>query len=75
MVAELIAIALIQLTGPGSQVIHVNPDQIVTTRVVRPTQKDQFGPGVQCLVHTADGKYISVLETCDEVRLRMERMR
>jgi hypothetical protein len=66
------ATALIMLTGPEHQPISVNPAQIVTTRSVRPSAKEDFARGIRCLVHTTDGKFISVVETCDDVRKKME---
>jgi hypothetical protein len=63
---ELLAVALIVLTGPGGQVIDVNPAEIVSIR--EPREESHFGKDVHCLINTVDGKFITVVETCDIVR-------
>jgi hypothetical protein len=66
----LTSVLIITLTGPDSQPITLNVDQIVSVRP--PRSKDHFAPGTQCLVSTADGKMSTVTETCAEVERRME---
>ena len=66
----IIAFHLVQLTGLDGQVIELNPDQVVSVRPVR--EMDHFGKGINCLIHTTDGKYLAVTETCDMVRNRLE---
>jgi hypothetical protein len=63
--AVVLALELIQLTGPERQVIQVNPNVIVSLRA--PRVNEHFAPGAKCLVHTGDGKIIVVLETCEQV--------
>lgn len=65
----LAAIHLVALTGPDGQVILINPPEVVTVRTVRAT--DHHPPKTQCLIHTADGKFIAVRETCAEVNRRL----
>lgn len=64
----LIAVALIALTGPDSQRIDVNPQEIVS---IRP-QRGNLSTGIRCLLHTTDGRYIAVSETCETVRGKLE---
>jgi len=59
----------IQLTGPDGQRIDLNPNQYVTTR--EPRVGDHFGKDVRCLINTTDGKFVTVTETCAEVRRRL----
>jgi len=66
MLWTLVALRLIQFTGPDGQTVVINPDEIVSVRSPRST--DHFGPGIQCLIFTVDGKYISVKEACSQVR-------
>ena len=58
-------LGFVLLTGPGGQVIAVNPTEIVSLREPR---GDNFDKDVHCLIHTADGKFIAVIETCEVVR-------
>ena len=55
---------LLRVTGPDNQVIFINPNQIVSVRA--PRRADVLGPGIHCLVHTTDGKYIAVIEECNK---------
>lgn len=64
----LVAVVLVMLTGVGGQRIEVNPAEVVS---IRP-QRGNLAGGVQCLIHTTDGKYISVVETCEIVRGKLE---
>lgn len=55
--------ALIKLTGPDGQEILINPKQIVSLRP--PRGPDHVGPNIHCIVHTTDGKFIGVVESCE----------
>ena len=68
-----IVVTLIELTGPAGQVILVNPAEVVTVRAPRVTE--HFGPGIRCLINTADGKFTAVIEVCEVVRELMRRGR
>jgi hypothetical protein len=70
MTYALFAAALITLTGPGGQVIDINPAEIVSLR--EPRGDGHFDKDVHCLIHTADGKFITVIETCQIVRERID---
>jgi hypothetical protein len=75
MIRKLAAAALvvwIAVTGPGGQRIEINAAQIVTTRTPRDADAAHFGPGVRCLIHTTDGKFVAVLETCDAVQTLLQ---
>jgi hypothetical protein len=65
MMAQIV-LTLIRLTGPEGQVIEINPQQVVSVRSPRSTE--HFGPGVKCLISTADGKFTTVVEPCSKVR-------
>ena len=61
---------MLWLTGPDHQTVAINPYAVVSTRAPRSTE--HFGKGVKCLVHTIDGKYVAVIETCAVVNQRLE---
>lgn len=67
---QLITSVLVTLTGPGGQTIDVNPAEIVSLR--EPRGDSHFDKDVHCLIHTADGKFISVIESCAAVRDKIE---
>jgi hypothetical protein len=62
----LLALRLLTLTTADGKTIEVNPEQIVAFRA--PRLSDAFVEGAQCLVFTADGKFISAKDTCDRIR-------
>ena len=66
----LVASTFIRLTGPDEQEVIVNTSQIVTVR--EPRDHTHFGPGVNCVLHMADGKFVGVVEHCKTVRDLME---
>ena len=68
------ALALIALTGAGGQSIEVNAKHIVALRTPSkvPGGANYFGPGINCLVNTVDGKFHAVTEDCATVRQKLE---
>jgi len=60
----ILAIQLVQFTGPDNQPISVNPMEVVS---VRPVRKTDHMKG-NCIIHTSDGKFVLVSETCDVVK-------
>jgi hypothetical protein len=68
-VLVLLALRLIELTGPDDQHIEINPSEIVSLRA--PRGSEHFAPGINCLVSTADGKYVGVVESCEAIARRM----
>jgi hypothetical protein len=62
-------LTLVILMGFDGQEIEVNPDAIVSTRT--PREDTTLSEGVKCTLNTIDGKTISVIETCAEVRRKL----
>jgi uncharacterized protein YlzI (FlbEa/FlbD family) len=60
-----VAVHLILLHGLHGQLLYVNPKEVVAIRTS--SHKELLIEGVKCAISTADGKFISVRETCDEV--------
>jgi hypothetical protein len=60
---------LILLHLADGRPVHINPRAIVTVRDAGAQVTDK----AQCLVNLWDGKYVSVLETCDAVRALIEK--
>jgi uncharacterized protein YlzI (FlbEa/FlbD family) len=59
------AVLLIELTGLRGQKIEINPAEI--TSIHNPNGDHLVSKDVRCIVFTADGKFVSVRETCTEV--------
>jgi len=66
------AAGLIVLHGMDGQIIYVNPDQVTNLRKPRSTDQGHFAKGINCLVFQADGKYFATLESCEDVRARLQ---
>jgi hypothetical protein len=62
-------IELIAVTGLDQQTITVNVKDIVSFRAAR--GKEHFGKGIRCILHTVDGKFIAVIETCKMVEEKL----
>jgi hypothetical protein len=71
--AEVFALELIHLHGPGNQIISLNPNEIVALRT--PQKSDHFAEGVRCFVATADGKFSTVLEDCNTIEKMLEEIK
>jgi hypothetical protein len=70
MLAAL-AVALVALNGPNKQVIWVNPAEIVSLRPLRESHQHHFANDIACVIQTVDGKIISVVDDCDDVRRKI----
>lgn len=70
----LLALNLVQLTGPDNQKVLINPETVIALREPRGERGQHFHASVNCLVFTADAKYTAVLEPCSEVRQRLEQI-
>jgi hypothetical protein len=72
MLALVIAMQLVQLTGPNGQVIYINPVDVVTIR--QPTVgADHFHTAVKCVIFTVDGRWLGVVESCADVERLIEK--
>jgi hypothetical protein len=63
------SIALVELHGPAGQIIYVNPREVSSIR--EPLQTGHFARGVQCLVYLSNRNFITVIEPCETVRLKL----
>ena len=66
---HITATVLILLHAPGGNVIHVNPDLIVSMyAAVEGRPNKQIDVDVKCRLNTNDGKFIAVVESCEQVQ-------
>jgi uncharacterized protein YlzI (FlbEa/FlbD family) len=66
----LVATVLLVLHLPGGDEVYVNPMEITTMR--QRAQGEIFTPQAECMVSLVDGKFVTVVETCHEIRRRIE---
>jgi len=69
---EIIAAQYIVLKTPDGRTVHVNPKQVVSTS--QSTGK-LLSENVRCVIYTTDGRFISVVETCEDIKARLEELK
>jgi hypothetical protein len=63
-----VAAVLILLHAPGGRVIQINPEAVVSlTAAVEGQSNKSVSDAVRCIINTMDGKFISVIESCEEI--------
>jgi hypothetical protein len=68
-------VVLILLHGPQGADILINPAAITSLRAGVPGKPSEYvTENARCIVSLSDGKFVSVLETCEEVRWRIKRL-
>src|SRR5215203_4680429 len=68
---ELIAFLL--LHGPTGREITINSRNVTSLHAPVPGQHNKLlADGVGCLINTSDGKFVSVVETCEAVSRMIE---
>jgi hypothetical protein len=75
LLALLIAIDLVTVHGPNGQIVYVNPNLISNVRQPAGLDSGHWTRGTRCLILMADGRIITVSETCAEVLSRVEAAR
>lgn len=72
MINALMVAAMIQIQGPGGQVIWLNPDSVTSVREPRGVQQGHWPADIRCLLMIVDGKFLATVESCDSVRRKLE---
>lgn len=66
---EAAAVALVLLHGPNGHEILLNPALIASMHAAKPGVENKYVTDeAQCVINTADGKFVSVVEPCATVR-------
>ena len=65
----ILLLMIILHSGSGVE-MGVNPALITNMRNPEPNNPS-FTPNVKCLINMSDGKFVTVKETCEEVRRMM----
>jgi hypothetical protein len=71
VIAMLLALHLVRLTGPDGELIEINPEEVVSARAPG-SIAGHLHPHTRCIVFTSDGKFISVREECEDVQKKLE---
>ena len=70
MLPTFLAFHLVMFTGLGHQIIEIDPDSVASIRT--PKDSGHISKNVHCVIFTTDGKFVSVIQTCDEVHKRLQ---
>ena len=70
-----IATALVILHAPGGKEVQINPDMVTSLRRGEKDGSQHMTEEAHCFVNLADGKFVAVVEDCNEVRSRMEEVK
>jgi len=63
---------LVVLHARGGE-IHVNPNEVTHMRAHPPGEEHRaFTEDVECMINLSDGKFVTVIETCETVRKLFE---
>ncbi|QIG93825.1 MULTISPECIES: hypothetical protein [Bradyrhizobium] len=67
------ALRLVSFHGPDGYPVEINPDQVTSLRGAREgdQQSKFFTSEVRCMIGLTDGKFVSVSESCEEVRSKL----
>jgi hypothetical protein len=68
-------LALVLLHAPQGHEIYINPDTVTTMRSPPAEKNKHFTDEAKCMLNTSDGKFIAVIESCDEVRKLFQQTR
>jgi hypothetical protein len=68
----LASLLLIVVHAPDGRIIQINPSQIIAMRAATYSPNKLVHGKVQCLIHTVDGHFIGVIETCVVVNQMLE---
>jgi len=65
---EVVAV-LVLLHGPNGHDILINPAAVTSMHAAIEGQKNEYvTDAARCAINTSDGKFVSVVETCETVR-------
>lgn len=64
----VLALKLIELTAPDGALVHINPSKVLSVHTPRKGKDSLFSPNVHCVISAEDRRFISVINSCAEVR-------
>jgi hypothetical protein len=69
----LSAFNLVVLHGPGKREIYLYRENVVAMHAATSGKNEHVSEEANCVIATSDGKFISVIETCAEVKALLEK--
>lgn len=71
----IILAGMILLHNVSGAMVEINPDQITHLRNPEPTKDHAFTEKAHCMINMTDGKFVTVIESCEAVRRAIEEHR
>lgn len=72
----LVVALLLLLHGPTGREIRLNPHSVTSLHMAEKQGRNQaITDAANCLINTTDGKFISVVETCEAVSRMIDEAR
>jgi hypothetical protein len=68
MIFAVVALTLLQFTGPTGVRIDLNGEAMTSIRDPHSMSGGHWVKGTNCVIVMSNGRFIAVKETCDEVR-------
>ena len=72
MLAEILTMHLLTVTGIGGEIVEINPAEVVSLRNPGAMNESHFHRLARCIITTGDGKFVAVKETCKQVHELLE---
>jgi hypothetical protein len=69
---KLAAALLVIFHTPDGHEVAVNPKLVTNIIAAKGEPNKLFASGVKCLINLADGKFITVAESCERVKRQLE---
>jgi hypothetical protein len=70
LVELFVTLSLITVHGPQGQVIELNVNEISSIR--QPRGHGHFTKDIKCLIFMTNGKFVSTVETCEQINKLIE---
>lgn len=64
----VLTLKLIELMTPDGQIVHINPERVLSVHKPREDSRRLVSPNVRCVITMENGRFISVKNECGEVR-------
>ena len=74
LLAAVVTLRLVSFHGPDGYPVEINPEQVTSLRGARESDQEgkYFTSEAHCMIGLTDGKFVTVAETCADVRKLLE---
>jgi uncharacterized protein YlzI (FlbEa/FlbD family) len=69
---KFVVAALVIFHTPDGHEVAINPYHVTNIVAAKDEKNKLFVDGVKCLINLTNGKFITVAESCDRVKARLE---